>query len=193
MELINGNNYGPMTRYSDTHIFLVMDALERNKRMSRKGLVDETGLGEGSIRGMLKVLKDWKWIEVKQTGVCITEFGRKSFHGFGMRYVDIFNDKYAVGKYQQGIMVEGVADKVTNGMAQRDIAIRNGAEGAVIFVMRDGRIIFPKDWDIDEKDPRFAKKIRDTGMKEGDALVIVDSNDADVARAVAAAVGLVMR
>ncbi len=193
MELINGNNYGPMTRYSDAHIFLVMDALERNKRMSRKGLVDETGLGEGSIRGMLKVLKDWKWVEIKQTGVFITEFGRQSFEKFKMRYTDVLNVNYAEGRYQQGIIIEGVAYKVTNGMEQRDLAVRNGATGAATFVMRDDRVIFPKNWDVDKNDPRFAEEIRAAGMKNEDVLILVDSNDANRLRVMAAAVGLAMR
>jgi len=193
MELINENNYGPMARYTDAHIFLVLDIIQRRGRISRKGLVEETGLGEGSIRGMLKVLKEWKWVEVKQNGIHITAFGKRSFDSFRLRYVDIYNEKYAVSRYQQGIIVEGVADSITNGMAQRDLAIKNGADGAAIFVMRGGRIIFPESWDIDERDPEFAKKIRATGIKDGDALVIVDTKDPDEAMAVAAAVGLAMR
>lgn len=193
MELINENSYGPMARYTDAHIFLALDIIQRKGRISRKGLVEETGLGEGSIRGMMKVLKEWKWVEIKQSGIHITAFGRESFDSFRLRYVDIYNEKYAVSRYQQGIIVEGVADKVTNGMAQRDLAIMNGANGAAIFVMRGGRIIFPESWDIDEKDPEFAKKIRATGMKDGDVLVIVDSEDPDEAKVVAAAVGLAMR
>ena len=184
MELINENSYGPMARYTDAHIFLALDIIQRKGRISRKGLVEETGLGEGSIRGMMKVLKEWKWVEIKQSGIHITAFGRESFDSFRLRYVDIYNEKYAVSRYQQGIIVEGVADKVTNGMAQRDLAIMNGANGAAIFV---------ESWDIDEKDPEFAKKIRATGMKDGDVLVIVDSEDPDEAKVVAAAVGLAMR
>lgn len=193
MELINENSYGPMARYTDAHIFLVLDIIQRRGRISRKGLVEETGLGEGSIRGMLKVLKEWKWVDVKQSGIYITDFGKQSFDSFRLRYVDIYNEKYAVSRYQQGIIVEGVADKITNGMAQRDLAIKNGADGAAIFVMRDDRIIFPESWVIDDKDPAFAKKIRATGMRDGDALVIVDSTDPDKARVVAAAVGLALR
>ncbi len=107
MELIDDKNYGPMVRYSDAHLFLLLDILQSRGRISRKRLTEETGLGEGSIRGMLKVLKDWKWIEIRQTGVFITEFGRDSYEKFNMRYVDITNRNYAEGRYQQGIIVEG--------------------------------------------------------------------------------------
>lgn len=193
MELISENNYGPMARYTDAHIFLVLDIIQRKGRVSRKGLVEETGLGEGSIRGMLKVLKEWRWVDVRQTGIHITEFGKRSFDSFRIRYVDVYNKKYAVSGFQQGIIVEDAADKVTNGMAQRDLAVRNGADGAVIFVMREGRIILPESWVIDVEDPAFAEEIRAAGIKDGDALVIVDSKDPSVAKVVAAAVGLAMR
>jgi len=59
--------------------------------------------------------------------------------------------------------------------------------------MRGDRIILPESWVIDDEDPAFAEKIRATGMKDGDALVIVDSKDQSVAKVVAAAVGLAMR
>lgn len=193
MELIDDKNYGPMVRYSDAHLFLLLDILQSRGRMSRKELTEETGLGEGSIRGMLKVLKDWKWIEIKQTGVFITEFGRNSYEKFGLRYVDITNRDYAEGKYQQGIIVGGMAHKVTNGMAQRDLAIRNGASGAVIFVMRDGMILFPENWDVDKNDPKFAERIRATGMKDEDVLILVDSDDVDKLMVISAAVGLAMK
>lgn len=193
MELMYDNSCGPVARYSDAHLFLVLDILQRRGHIGRKGLMEDTGLGEGSTRGMLKVRKDWKWVEIKQTGVFITEFGRQSFEKFKMRYTDVLNVNYAEGRYQQGIIIEGVAYKVTNGMEQRDLAVRNGATGAATFVMRDDRVIFPKNWDVDKNDPRFAEEIRAAGMKNEDVLILVDSNNANRLRVMAAAVGLAMR
>jgi len=193
LELIRGNVYGPVTRYSDSHIFVALDLMNGEGRVSRKALAERTGLGAGSVKGMLNVLKDWKWIEINQSGVALTEFGRRNFLGFGIRFVDIRDDTYAVGLYQQGAVVEGVASAVTNGMAQRDDAVRNGAIGASVFVMRDGRVVLPEIWDMDEKDPGFAGRVRAAGMKDGDALVLVGADSPEAARVAAAAVGLGMR
>ena len=193
MELIKDANRGPLARYSDAHLFLVLDLLDREGRMSRQSLAEETGLGEGSVRSMVEALKCWRWINVEQKGITLTDFGRTAFHGFGIRYVEVTNRKYAVGKNQQGIIVENAADQIRNGMAQRDLAVRHGAAGASVFVMIGGNVIFPVNWNLDEKDPNFAAEIRGTGMKEGDVLIIVDSDDFIKAKVVAAAVGLAMR
>ena len=193
MELIREGIYGPVARYTDAHIFVVLDTINERKRVSRKTLAAVTGVGEGSIKGMLKVLKDWKWIEVSHGGVVLTEFGRKNYLDFGIRFVDLCNESYAVGTYQQGVIVSGAADKVTNGMAQRDDAVRNGAEGASVFIMREGKLILPVIWNMDEKDPEFARKVRETGMEDRDVLLLIGADSPETAKVVAAAVGLGMR
>ncbi len=193
MELIVDSRSGPASRYSDAYLFMVLDSLHRNGCMSRKALVDDIGLGEGSVRSMLNVLKSWRWIEVNRAGSTLTEFGKASFEGFGIRYVDFCDRKYVLGGCQQAVIVAGAASKVTNGMAQRDLAVMNGAIGASVFVMRDGKILFPTIWDMDEGDPEAAGRIRATGLKEGDALVVVGSDDPLRSKAAAAAVGLAMR
>ena len=193
MELIREGIYGPVARYTDAHIFVVLDTINERKRVSRKTLAAVTGVGEGSIKGMLKVLKDWKWIEVSHGGVVLTEFGRKNYLDFGIRFVDLCNESYAVGTYQQGVIVSGAADKVTNGMAQRDDAVRNGAEGASVFILREGKLILPVIWNMDEKDPEFARKVREAGMEDGDVLLLIGADSPETAKVVAAAVGLGMR
>ena len=193
MELIREGIYGPVARYTDAHIFVVLDTINERKRVSRKTLAAVTGVGEGSIKGMLKVLKDWKWIEVSHGGVVLTEFGRKNYLDFGIRFVDLCNESYAVGTYQQGVIVSGAADKVTNGMAQRDDAVRNGAEGASVFIMREGKLILPVIWNMDERDPEFARKVREAGMEDGDVLLLIGADSPETAKVVAAAVGLGMR
>ncbi len=193
LELIRDSIYGPVARYSDAHIFVVLDTLNERKCVSRKTLAAETGLGEGSIKGMLKVLKDWKWIDVSHGGVVLTDFGTENYLDFGIRFVDIRNGSYAVGLYQQGAIVRGVADAVTNGMAQRDDAVRNGAEGASVFIMREGKLILPVIWNMDEKDPEFARRVREAGMEDGDVLLLIGADSPETAKVVAAAVGLGMR
>lgn len=193
MKVMKSNTFGPVTRYSDAHIFVVMDILNRTGVSCRKKLMEETELGEGSVRGLLKVLKDWKWVEIKQTGVSLTDTGRSNFNDFGIKLVEIKSGTYGIGCNQQGVIISGLAHKVTNGMAQRDMAVRYGAEGASVFVMREGMIIFPDSWDVDTNDPRTASDIRATGIQNGDILMIVDSDTKEHARLIAASVGLAMR
>ena len=193
MKLINMANFGPVARYTDAHLFVAMDILSRNGCCSRRVLAEEMDLGEGSIRSMLKVMKEWGWIDVRRPGVSMSATGRANFEDFGIRFVDIGSPAYGAKGHQQAILVKGAADTVTSGMAQRDMAVSNGAYGASVFVMRGGRIFFPDSWDVDDNDPDFAATIRSAGMEDGDVLVIVYSDSRNRARVIAASVGLAMR
>ena len=98
-----------------------------------------------------------------------------------------------VGKFQQAVLVLGGADKVNNGMEQRDMGIKVGGAGCTTIVIRDGNLMVPPDWNIDEKDPELAYKIRkDSGITQSDALVVggADSRTSAVEAAVTAALSM---
>ena len=193
MEILNVKKFGPLARYSDPHLFLTMDALYRDGRVGRKGLLGEVGLGEGSMRSVLAILRDWRWVDVRQTGVMLTDLGRTSFAGFNMTFVDVGDGGYGVGPCTKGILVKGASADVPNPMAVRDTAIRNGAKGAVVFVMDGGRVTLPPHGDVYQPDPEFAETLKHHGMEDGDVLVLVGASSPLVARLAAAAVGLAIR
>ena len=98
-----------------------------------------------------------------------------------------------MGKFQQAVLVLGGADKVVNGMEQRDIGIKVGGEGCTTIVIRDGNLMIPPDWNLDEKDPEVAYKIRkETGITQSDALIIGggDTHVSAVEAAVSAALNM---
>jgi len=192
LDIIPKSKIGPMTRYNDAHAYLVMDCIHNRGSTSRKDLVEVLGIGEGSVRTLINVMKSWEVVETSQTGIRFTKFGEYVYKNIPIMLVDAYSDKYAVGEYQQGMLVRGVADKVTNGMAQRDIGVRNGSEGASVFIMKDGKIILPKVVDIDEDDPAFAGQIRSTGIENGDVFLLVGSNDPSTSRVAAISIALEM-
>ena len=193
MKILNSRLIGPTAKYSDAYLFVMLYTLDRDGRSSRKGLMEATGLGEGSVRSMIRVLKEWKWVEVRQSGVFLTDIGRSNLKDFKIRFVGVKSITYGTGACQQGVVVEDMADNVTNGMKERDMAIRCGALEASVFIMRNGVIIFPDSWNVDEKDPEFALRLRAEGMKENDLLILVGSETEASARIIAASVALAMR
>ncbi len=66
---------GSEARYSDADIYWALVLLSRGKRMGRRELSDEMGIGEGSIRSVMSILKESRLVEVYQTGAVITELG----------------------------------------------------------------------------------------------------------------------
>ena len=155
-------------------------------------LSDELDVGEGTVRSLLNVLKSWKMTEVSQRGVSLSPFGIKTVDSLPIKFVSIHSDTYVKGNFQQGLLIKGGATSVKNGMEQRDEGVRNGSDGASVFIMKDNRVLFPPNWDLDSDDPQFAKALRDVGLDENDALVIAGSDKQSKSRIAVASIGLRM-
>ena len=181
---------GPACRFGDAHIFYVLHILDRECRVGRVRLAEILEIGEGSVRKILSILRDWGFIDVKQSGVSLSEDGEEFMRDIPMVVVDMPASGYVKGQCQQAVLVRGVAESITNGMRQRDRGVVAGAKGTSVFVMRGGSVIMPKAWNIDERDPEFAAVVRATGMAEGDALIIAGAPDQSAAAIAAISVGL---
>ena len=186
------NSIGPSPRYGDAHIFVALMIIRKFKTISRSDLSDELDVGEGTVRSLLNVLKSWKMTEVSQRGVSLSPFGVKTVDSLPIKFVDIHSDTYVKGNFQQGLLVIGGAASVKNGMEQRDEGIKNGSDGASVFVMKNNRVLFPPNWDLESDDPAFAKTLRDAGLNENDALVIAGSEKQSKSRIAVASIGLRM-
>lgn len=87
-----------------------------------------------------------------------------------------------VGDFCQGVLVTGVAGKIDNGMQQRDAGIKVGATGCTTLLIRDGKLMIPPDWSLDDRDPEMAYRIRTgTGIGPEDVLIIGTGNSQPVA------------
>ena len=173
MKIIDEPQFGPMFRFNDANVYWSLHLLSDGRRMGRKRLADEVGVGEGSMRRIIDTLKEWDFINIKQTGITITKAGISFLEQLPLRPVNIFVEGSVAGACQQGVLVLGGADKVVNGMEQRDAGIKVGADGCTTIVIRDGVLMIPPDWNMDEKTPELAYKIRkEIGLTQSDALII---------------------
>ena len=172
MKIIDEPQFGPMFRFNDANVYWSLHLLSDGRRMGRKRLADEVGVGEGSMRRIIDTLKEWDFINIKQTGITITKAGISFLEQLPLRPVNIFVEGSVAGACQQGVLVLGGADKVVNGMEQRDAGIKVGADGCTTIVIRDGVLMIPPDWNMDEKTPELAYKLRkEIGMTQSDALI----------------------
>lgn len=186
MKIMEVPQFGPMFRFTDASIYWALHILSDGRRVGRKKLSDMIGIGEGSMRRIIETLKEWNLINVKQTGITITKSGQSFLNQIPLRVVDVDLGESIVGDYSQGVVVLGVSDKVHNGMQQRDAGIKVGAMGCTTVVIRDGVLMIPPDWNLDEKNPDLAYKIRkDTGMTQEDVLIVA-SGDTQIVAAEAA-------
>lgn len=193
MKIIDEPQFGPMFRFNDANVYWALHVLSSGRRIGRKKLAEEIGVGEGSMRRIIDTLKDWDFILIKQTGITITKSGQAFLDQMPIKVLDIQVEGSVVGQYQQAILVLGCADKVVNGMEQRDAGIKVGADGCTTLVIRDGKLMIPPDWNMDEENPEMAYKIRkESGMTQSDALIIggAETKAAAIEAAVSAALQL---
>ena len=193
MKIIDEPQFGPMFRFNDANVYWSLHLLSDGRRMGRKRLADEVGVGEGSMRRIIDTLKEWDFINIKQTGITITKAGLSFLEQIPIKPVDIFVEGAVAGACQQGVLVLGGADKVVNGMEQRDAGIKVGADGCTTIVIRDGALMIPPDWNMDEKTPELAYKIRkEIGLTQSDALIIGGGENQTVATEAALTAALMM-
>ncbi len=193
MKIIDEPQFGPMFRFNDANVYWALYVLSDGRRMGRKRLAEEVGVGEGSMRRIIDTLKEWDFILIKQTGITITKAGQAFLSQLPIRPVNINVGDAVVGQCQQAVLVLGAAGKVVNGMEQRDVGIKVGAEGCTTMVIRDGNLMVPPDWNVDERDPELAYRIRkETGITQSDALIIGggDTQCSAVEAAVSAALNM---
>ena len=193
MKIIDEPQFGPMFRFNDANVYWALHLLSDGRRMGRKRLAEEVGVGEGRMRRIIDTLKEWEFILIKQTGITITKAGQSFLNQIPIRPVDLNLKDSVMGEFQQAVLVLGVADKVNNGMEQRDEGIKVGATGCTTIVLRDGVLSIPPDWNLDENDPANAMKIRkEIGMTQNDVIIIGGGNTQSVAVEAAVSAALVM-
>lgn len=193
MKIIDEPQFGPMFRFNDANVYWSLYVLSGGRCMGRKRLASEVGVGEGSMRRIIDTLKEWDFILIKQTGITITKAGLAFLQQIPIRPVDVKVPDSVKGEFQQAVLVLGVADKVKNGMEQRDVGIKAGADGCTTIIIRDGKLMVPPDWNMDKEDPAKAAEIREkTGITPSDVLIIggADSQCRAVEAAVLAALEL---
>ena len=167
-----------MFRFTDANVYWALYVLSDGKRMGRKRLAEEIGVGEGSMRRILETLRQWEMITIKQTGITITRSGLGFLSEIPIKVVDIDLKDAIVGNYSQAVVVYGVGKKIENGMQQRDAGIKVGATGCTTLVIRNGALMIPPDWNLDKERPEVAAKVREiTNITEDDAIIVGSAYD----------------
>ncbi len=173
MKLVDFSKTGPRANYCDADVYWTLWALKDMGRTGRSELAKALGVGEGSIRGVIKKLREVELISLFQTGTRITESGIAFLDALPLIPVDVELDDMVKGDYHQAVVVKGVADKVMIGSEQRDAAIRAGGTGCITIVYSKDGLMIPPDWNLDEKSPAFAMRIRGLNVMEvGDVIII---------------------
>lgn len=152
-----------------TKIDILRCFLRFNKNLGRQELARELGLGEGTIRTILNILKSKKLLDSTKKGHFLSSKGQETLRGI--------NDCVGMPKNitMQGIYPDskktGVLVRNMTGLKElyklRDIAVKNKADGAII--LRFENRLYAPEFDY-EQDYRELEKYFD--FRNSDVLVI---------------------
>lgn len=148
--------------------------LRLNKDVGRQELAKELGLGEGTIRTILKILKSKKLIQSTKRGHFLSKNGNEMLSQIqkclGVPQNAVLENIYP-DKKKIGVIVKN-ASRLRKMHELRDIAVKNGADGALILKF-NGNLYAPEsDYEYD-----YSELERYFKLKNNDILVIAFSSD----------------
>jgi len=164
---------GNIHNYVKTDVIRAFLLIKGN--ISRNELVSKLGLGEGTVRTILDILKDKNLIYSTKKGHSLTEKGSLFFKKIEKSIVVkrlMLEDFYP--ELEKTVVLLKKADKnIKISFEQRDIAVKQGAEGAVI--LRFDKELYIPDADINFKESykkAYDEILKCFDFKKGDILII---------------------
>lgn len=189
---------GPAPGFGRPHALLTFMTIGESRSIGRHALAVKTGLGEGSIRTILKRLKQGKYIIVDGGGCYLTKAGKLLYDSLSQRItspIPLENSPLVVGPSQVAIIVSAAGSSIRTGLEQRDSSILAGAEGATTYVIKAGKFTIPGGSNDCEKDfpgPTWSFLRDELEPKNGDAVILCGARDEKMAKlgALSSALGL---
>lgn len=136
------NNPTQYTRWDPLRALLAIG--ESPMRLSRSALAEHLELGEGAMRSVLDELKQGKWITATRRGHALSATGEEW-------YREVLGKLSTPGSVRLSLYPNLIrvcvvvrpphAQRV--GVEERDLAVKEGAEGAVLLIQRNGRCMLP--------------------------------------------------
>lgn len=189
---------GPSPSFGKSHLVLAFITIADSGTIGRQALAALTGLKEGSVRTVIKRLREDGYVEANASGCYLSTPGKhvyQSLHARLSSFAPLEGSTLTLGKRQVGMAVRGGGRGVQSGLEQRDSAIRLSASGATTFVIREGRFAVPGGSPDSEKE--FPSDVWDAlrerlKPKNGDAVIVCGADDETTAKLGALAAALTL-
>lgn len=160
------------------HILKALWHIQQSGPIGRKELSEKLTIGEGTARTLVTFLEGKGWAETSRQGITLSAGGEKLLDSIGLKAKEVHAGNITVGEVDFALRLRGCATDITDGIAQRDEAIKVGASGATTLVFRKA-LQFTDGFDASQTDSRAARVLRqDLDLADGDVLIIGCSPDA---------------
>jgi predicted transcriptional regulator len=169
-----------MLSFDLVHVFKTMQMMAENKKISRSRMMQELGLGEGSVKTLVKHLKMHGLVENSNAGMWMTSKGETLYarlHVLIPRETDITKCSVALAKFNHAVLLKDMAYNIRNGIEQRDAAIKAGAVGATTLICKNERLILPGTGeDLMRNDQKVHLLIMEKLLPEQNDVIIIGSS-----------------
>ena len=177
------SRYAPsrILSFNPAHVFKTLQLLKRDGHVSRLLLINELGLGEGSIKTLIKHLKMEKLIITTQKGTAMTEWGEKIFEEMS-QYIccetQVPKSSISIAEYNHAILLRNMKFAIKQGVEQRDAAIKMGAKGATTLLFNNGKFLIPGSrFNALKGEKAIEKLLKDNLKPEENDIIVIGSDD----------------
>lgn len=141
---------GPLPQITPLQLLNALVIIDREGPLGRRALAHSLQIKDGVVRGLLERLAESKIASATEIGVQLSGNGKKSLHRLlkqlKVKRISPLGESGLTGE-NQGIAVhlDGAYRKGLTGVAQRDEAIKAGAEGSITVAVLGKRLVIPPD------------------------------------------------
>jgi predicted transcriptional regulator len=157
--------------FTEAYILVALKLIRKNK-IGRKQLSDILQSGEGTIRTLIKRLRDEGLISTSRYGMELTEKGISLLDKIDMVLYGFEFPKtnMTIAENNYAVLLKKGVQNVRYGIEQRDAALIAGAKGASTLVMKDSKLVMPGSGTSIDKESLEALRCLD--LENGDVVII---------------------
>jgi hypothetical protein len=188
---------GPLPQLTPIQLLNALILIDREGPLGRRALAHSLQLKDGVVRGLTERLAESKLVSVGDSGVQLSQPGKKSlqklFRTLSIKRImplegsDLILNNKAIGVHLSHAYREGMT-----GVAQRDAAVKAGAEGSITIAALGGKLTIPPDnKDLARVAPKENARLR-TEFNPSDQDLIIVGFGGDATTAMAGALAAVL-
>ena len=173
---------GPQPSFTVFDLVTAIELIAKEGPIGRGRLAEELDLGGGAIRTLIKRLMESGLIDTSKLGCSLTEKGNKIWNEICEtipQKVRLTENDLTFAVYNVAVLVKGGADRVRDGLEQRDATVAAGAKGATTLVYKDKKLAVPQvSQDLAMDFPEAFKQITEKMRIEENDVIVIGSADA---------------
>jgi hypothetical protein len=180
------SRYAPsrVLSFDVVHVFTALQLIGNGGRTSRYALCRKLGLGEGTVKTLVKHLKMQGLVQTSNGGTKMTTKGKGICEGLLSAMpseMSLPKCSVALGRFNYAVLVREFGFAIRSGIEQRDAAIKMGATGATTLVFKENKFVMPASSHDSLKKEAQVRRMIVEKLKpaEGDVVIIgsADNNE----------------